>query len=271
VPLTVFASRSGYVLLDGERRWRCALKLGLTKVPVIVQPEPDKMTNIMMMFAIHNKRRDWDPLPTALKLQELENLFQKQQGRKPRESELAELASLSVGEVRRYKRLLQLPQEYRDELMRELEKPRADQKITVDHVLEASKAAELLRKRGIIDPSEEDSLRKALIDKYRSGVIKNTVEPRKLVRMSQAVERGEINAETAREVVENLVKKDAFGIERAYAETIAPVELQHTTNQLVERATLRMKELLRDRIRLSKELQKSLIELRDVIDELIKK
>ena len=26
----------------------------------------------MMMFAIHNARQDWDPLPTALKLEELE-------------------------------------------------------------------------------------------------------------------------------------------------------------------------------------------------------
>lgn len=39
-------------------------------MPVIVQPKPDKLQNIMMMFAIHNARRDWDPLPTAYTLQE---------------------------------------------------------------------------------------------------------------------------------------------------------------------------------------------------------
>jgi len=73
VPLTVFRSGEKFTLLDGERRWRCAVTLGLNKVPAIVQNRPDPVTNIMMMFAIHNARRDWDPLPTAMKLEELEN------------------------------------------------------------------------------------------------------------------------------------------------------------------------------------------------------
>src|SRR5688572_90604 len=64
VPLTVYEARRGLFILDGERRWRCALKLGLKHIPVIVQPEPTRMQNIMMMFAIHNARKDWDPLPT---------------------------------------------------------------------------------------------------------------------------------------------------------------------------------------------------------------
>src|SRR5664280_1141408 len=53
VPLTVFRkSARTLVLLDGERRWRCAIKLGLSRVPVIIQPEPARLQNIMMMFAI---------------------------------------------------------------------------------------------------------------------------------------------------------------------------------------------------------------------------
>ena len=94
VPLTVYESaEGGYVLLDGERRWRCAKRLGLARVPVIVQPEPSLMQNIMMMFAIHNARADWDPLPTAMKLQRLADVFEAQEGRQPAEKELAQLAS----------------------------------------------------------------------------------------------------------------------------------------------------------------------------------
>src|SRR5690348_14025424 len=70
VPLTVYRERGGYVILDGERRWRCALKLGLDRVPAIVQPKPAPLQNLMMMFAIHNQRQEWDPLPTAYKLRE---------------------------------------------------------------------------------------------------------------------------------------------------------------------------------------------------------
>src|SRR5690348_16670005 len=64
VPLTVYEDAKGLVILDGERRWRCASKLGLTQVPVIVQPEPTRLQNLMMMFAIHHQRQEWDPLPT---------------------------------------------------------------------------------------------------------------------------------------------------------------------------------------------------------------
>ena len=59
VPLTLFRDSSKYTLLDGERRWRCAVKLGILKVPAIVQPKPERIQNIMMMFAIHNARKDW--------------------------------------------------------------------------------------------------------------------------------------------------------------------------------------------------------------------
>src|SRR5437764_6480089 len=96
VPLTVYRDRKRYILLDGERRWRCSIRLGLHKVPVIVQEKPDRVTNIMMMFAIHNARQDWDPLPTALKLEELEKIITKAAGEKPSERRLAAAASLSL-------------------------------------------------------------------------------------------------------------------------------------------------------------------------------
>ena len=59
VPLTLYQDGKRYILLDGERRWRCARKLGLHRVPAIIQPKPERIQNIMMMFAIHNARRDW--------------------------------------------------------------------------------------------------------------------------------------------------------------------------------------------------------------------
>jgi ParB family chromosome partitioning protein len=167
VPLTIFKEGHGYRLLDGERRWRCAIKLGLSKVPVIVQPKPERLQNIMMMFAIHHARKDWDPLPTALKLQDLENEFTKRNGRKPNEEQLAGLASLSRGEVRRLRKLLALPESYREDLLKELDKPRSEQVLTVDHVLEATMAASLLRKRGIVDDKTDEAM--PAIDLFGAG------------------------------------------------------------------------------------------------------
>ena len=82
VPLAVYSEGKRFVLLDGERRWRCARKLGLHNVPAIIQPKPARVQNIMMMFAIHNARRDWLPLPTALKLQDLETELSRAKGGK---------------------------------------------------------------------------------------------------------------------------------------------------------------------------------------------
>lgn len=244
VPLTVYKDSKvqQYRLLDGERRWRCALKLGLTKVPVIVQPQPDRLQNIMMMFAIHNARRDWDPLPTALKLEELERIFIANQDRNPTEKELAELASMTRGEVRRLRKLLALPVKYRDMLLDELNKRRSDQSITVDHVLETTKGVESLKKRGLITDYEEDRLREVIIDKFRRKVIVNTVSPRKLVKMAQAVERHDISLNRASKAIENLLLDPSYSIEDAFTDSAAAADFQHGSEHLARRLLNSIKE-----------------------------
>src|SRR5688572_8416012 len=62
VPLIVYAhpqESDRYVLMDGERRWRCALDLGLPTVPVNVIPAPSPLDNLLRMFNIHSVREDW--------------------------------------------------------------------------------------------------------------------------------------------------------------------------------------------------------------------
>jgi ParB family transcriptional regulator, chromosome partitioning protein len=242
VPLTVFKDGKTYRILDGERRWRCAIKLGLENVPAILQPKPERLQNIMMMFAIHHARKDWDPLPTALKLQDLENEFEKQHGRKPTEKELSGLASLSRGEVRRLKKLLALPAVYRKELLDELDKPRSEQILTVDHVLETTTAAGLLRKRGIVDDKTEDKLRRAILDKFKSKVINNTVAPRKLARIARAVAREELPLRTAQTVVKRLISDRKYDIDAAFRDSVEQVDFEHSIDQHVGRLLAALEE-----------------------------
>lgn len=258
VPLTVFREGRGYRLLDGERRWRCALKLGLSKVPVIVQPKPERLQNLMMMFAIHHARTDWDPLPTALKLQDLEDEFQRQHGRTPTEIELAGLASLSRGEVRRLKKLLGLPDQYREELLEELNKPRSEQILTVDHVLEATTAASQLRRRGIVDDRGEEKLRRSIINKFRTGVIQSTVDPRKLARLARAVERQEVPMATAQRVAERLTEDESYDINSAFHDSVEKVDFEHSVEQLSLRLQEALKEHKRRRYGMSPPLAKTL-------------
>jgi ParB/RepB/Spo0J family partition protein len=108
VPLTVFRDGARYTILDGERRWRCALKLGLNRVPVIVQPKPDRLRNIMMMFAIH-KAEAIGALPTA----QLRARKIPPNGTVLHLKRSAAAASLRRGEVRRYRQILALPDKFR--------------------------------------------------------------------------------------------------------------------------------------------------------------
>lgn len=242
VPLTVYEDARGYTILDGERRWRCALKLQLPKVPAIIQPKPDRLQNIMMMFAIHNARRDWDPLPTAYKLRQLQEEYTHRQGRPPTETELAQMASISRGEVRRLQRLLGLPEHYQEELMTELEKPRSEQLLTVDHVLEATKGAAALRRREIIDEREEEQLRRAIVDKFRHKVLTNTVEPRQLARIARAVDREEITSAVARREAHRLIRDPGYTIERAFRASVEQADFEHSLEQLVDRISDRLGE-----------------------------
>src|SRR5579872_6453248 len=68
VPISVYRDHGRYVLIDGERRWRCALKLNKGTIPALVQKRPKPLENLLLMFNIHALREQWDLLTIALKL-----------------------------------------------------------------------------------------------------------------------------------------------------------------------------------------------------------
>ncbi len=49
VPVSVYEDRGSFVLIDGERRWRCCRKLNLVSIPALIQEKPDKLTNLLLM------------------------------------------------------------------------------------------------------------------------------------------------------------------------------------------------------------------------------
>lgn len=115
VPVTLYENekrfpKTKYVLLDGERRWRCAKELGITTIPANVIDEPEDVTqNILFMFNIHHFRREWELFPTALKLDVIiQKLGTDQEG------VLSEFTGVKRSTIRRCKMLLWYPVKYRD-------------------------------------------------------------------------------------------------------------------------------------------------------------
>lgn len=224
VPLAVYSEGKKFILLDGERRWRCSRKLGLHNVPAIVQPKPERVQNIMMMFAIHNARRDWDPLPTALKLQDLERELTRSKGTKLTETELAAAASLSRGAVRRYRKILRIPKDIQKLLLKDLDDPSNKNPLSVDQVIEAVDAAEGLSEAKVIVEFEKREIIDVVIQKFRDDVIRNTVEPRKLGAIGRAVVKGELSLNVARRGVRRFLSRPKMEISELVSETIENVE-----------------------------------------------
>ena len=106
VPISVYAERNRYVLIDGERRWRCCIKLNRKTIPALIQSKPDALTNLLLMFNIHALREQWDLLTIALKLPRIIDLLNNELGTKPNERELAEHTGLTRAIIRRSKLLM---------------------------------------------------------------------------------------------------------------------------------------------------------------------
>jgi ParB family chromosome partitioning protein len=111
VPLTVYREKStgDYVILDGQRRWMCAQAVKLGTIPVNEVAEPTLVQNIVTMFQIHKLRKDWELMPTALKLE----LLMRELG-ETKEKRLAELTGLDEAVVVRCKKLLSYNRGYQD-------------------------------------------------------------------------------------------------------------------------------------------------------------
>jgi ParB/RepB/Spo0J family partition protein len=99
-----------YRLIDGERRWRIAQRLGLETIPALVRDsEPDPEKNIIEMFNIHKVREDWEDMPTARALKQVIDRTGKTDV-----DDLRELTGLSKEQIGRYQLLLELPTAYQD-------------------------------------------------------------------------------------------------------------------------------------------------------------
>jgi ParB/RepB/Spo0J family partition protein len=231
VPLTLYQDGRRYVLLDGERRWRCARKLGLHRVPAIIQPKPERVQNIMMMFAIHNARRDWLPLPTALKMEQLEKELSKARGKKLNEAELAAAASLSRGAVRRYRKILRIPKDIQKDLLKNLDDTSTQNLLSVDQVIEAVDAADDLVEAKIVDASEARSVIDHVIEKFESKTISNTVEPRKIGKIARSVRAGDLALNAARASVRRFLSRKTMTIAALVSETIERGEQQKSVER----------------------------------------
>jgi ParB/RepB/Spo0J family partition protein len=220
VPISVYKEAKRFVLIDGERRWRCSLKLNKKTIPALVQEKPSVLANLLLMFNIHSLREQWDLLTTAAKLPHVINLLNDELRRKPTEAELSDRTGLSRSTLRRCKLLIDLPEQYRAEMLMELKKPKAQQKLTEDFFIEKERALTTVSRSMPNVIPNRDNARKVLISKYRDGIIKNRTDFRFLAKIARArkVEASEGKAER---VLEKVFAKNEYSLKDAYDQSVS--------------------------------------------------
>ncbi len=90
VPISVYKDKDEFVLIDGERRWRCARKLNIRQIPALIQEKPTPLQNLLLMFNIHALREQWDYFTIASKLPDVISRFASENQKEPTEVELSE-------------------------------------------------------------------------------------------------------------------------------------------------------------------------------------
>lgn len=71
-PVTVTDNGDGtFMLLDGERRFRTAVDLGLKKVPAVIDQVKDETERLIVQFNIQEQHAAWSPLEKAVALTKL--------------------------------------------------------------------------------------------------------------------------------------------------------------------------------------------------------
>jgi ParB/RepB/Spo0J family partition protein len=219
VPLTVYKDGKDYILIDGERRWRAALKLNLDTVPALVQAKPTPLRNLLLMFNIHALREQWDYLTIANKLPSVIDLFIDENGTEPNEQDLSDITGLTRGQIRRCRLLVDLPSHYRKILEKELALPKQLQTLSEDYFIEMERALKTVNKRVPTAVPNINKARDALIEKFRAGSIKNITDFRMLSKIATSISNVGVEEKKAETALEKIFDpRNSVGIQEIYTQ-----------------------------------------------------
>jgi len=172
------------------------------------------------MFNIHSLREQWDLLTIAMKLPRVLKLLHHNLGHEPTERELSEHTGLNRSMIRRSKLLLELPENYRHDILLELNKPKSQQKITEDLFIELERALKTVERSLPNLIEDKDQVRRLLISKYKKGIITSKVQLRQVAKIARA-ERVGVSGQRAAHELKKLFDDNSYSIEQAYNNSVA--------------------------------------------------
>jgi ParB family transcriptional regulator, chromosome partitioning protein len=218
VPVYVYpegGEEERYRLIDGERRWRMALRLGLETIPALVRDEPpSEADNIVEMFNIHKVREDWEDWPTAVALREV----MRRRGTEDTD-ELKQITGLSKEQIGRLKLVLQLPPDYQ-KMIEDGEQP-MNFFVELDRNVIRPLQKSRLNLAGRY--STEDLLR-AFVNKRQAGALNDLIDLR---RVKPIIQRARVDAGSPDDpsaldgFLERLIEQPETTIDEVYDASVA--------------------------------------------------
>lgn len=268
VPIAVYREGRRYVLIDGERRWRCSIKLNRGTIPALVQDKPDRLSNLLLMFNIHALREQWDLLTIAMKLPDVIGLLKKRNDRDPTEREISSETGLVLGVVRRCKLLMALPEKHKQTILKELQKPKPEQKFTEDFFIEMERSLTTVERAmpTLVGKLGREQMREALISKYKAGTISNRVDFRQIAKIARA-ERVSADPVQARKSLELLFANNDYSIEDAYESSVAYAYDERDVLTRVKGLTNQLEQF--DSSTMDSELEQALEDLQAIISSVL--
>lgn len=234
VPLSVYQKNKKYVLIDGERRWRSSIKLGFTEVPVIIEPEPSPLENLLMMFNIHNVRVQWDLMALAMKVDKVRELVWKEEKLKLTKKELADLTGVNPATIGRCEDLINLPKKYQDIIWKELDKSKGEQKYTEDLFIEIMKSIKTIEKYQpkIIEDFSSRKLLDVFYNKFENGVENNRVKYRDISKIARGELVG-IDKIKIDKTLRKFIETPKYTIEEAFEDSVSDAYSERSTERKI--------------------------------------
>jgi ParB family transcriptional regulator, chromosome partitioning protein len=225
VPLNVYIGENKkYIIIDGERRYRAALRLGIDNIPVIIREHPEKTEYITDMFHIHHMREPWELVPTSIKLKEIIDSFYKKYKKNPKEEDLIKKTGLNRAEIRRCKVIISFPEEIQDIMLSEEARTSIEKKkIGKERILSEDFFIEI--DKNIVKPLQNSNntlfkdlggelkIMKSLIKKRREGYVKNIVAFRPISKFIKS------NPRKSQEAIKKFLSEETYSLENLLEDT----------------------------------------------------
>lgn len=230
VPLTVYEVGGQIRLIDGERRLRCALELGLKEVPCFIVEGVDETVELEWMFSIHMMREQWEEGPTAKALGALAGRMGGWDSEK-----LSAVTGLSNQRLKFYKALAESPPEILDRVI----KGELPANLVADSVLRVANPLRTELPDLAAGLSDADII-SSMVDKRDAGSLPDVVslrDFRTMIRVASEDAEDTPETEELKATIKRVLEDPASPIDEAYEDTIGTRIAAETFQKTIQRFT----------------------------------